>query len=299
MKYKLIATDMDGTLLDDDKKVSERTLKAIEKAKAEGILFSICTGRNITGIKNYMELLKPTGPVICNNGALIKSSDGSKILYKKLMEPEDARAVYELGCELKTTLIIWSGDQFYTNELNDRSYGYEKYSNLKPVLMPDFDKLLEEGITKILFSDEPARIDEIVKLVESRRNMDLNRRQTGFYHAATDANKRIADENVGINEKWLGYTTTCKSLPFFLEFFNSGVSKGKAIEFIAEYCGISTTEIVGFGDGMNDMPLIRTAGFGVAMGNAFPEVKAAADYVTSTNNEDGVAKVIEQLEKNM
>ncbi len=279
MKYRLIATDMDGTLLNDDKAVSPATVAALKEAMEKGILVTVCTGRNITGISEFRKIINPNGPIICNNGAIIMSADGKSTLYNRVMDSKDARDVYELGMSLGTTLLIWCDNVFYTNVLNDKSYGYKKYSGMDPVLLEDFDSLLEKGITKILYCGEP---DEVNAYLEKVNSLRLNRAE------------RISENNDG-STAFLRNTTNCKSLPIFLEFFNSEVSKGNALKFIAEYCGFSTDEMIAFGDGMNDYSMIETAGYGVAMENACDEIKKIADFVTLSNNEDGIAYALNRV----
>lgn len=259
-QYKLIAVDMDGTLLNDEKEITPKTLEALQLVREKGMLLTICTGRNITGIEKFMKLLKPDGPVICNNGAIIMSPDGRETLFNCTMDRSDARRVYNQGIKLGATLLIWCQNVFYTNELNERSYGYKKYSGMEPVLLEDFDRLNEKGITKILYCNDPVIVDGYLKNIEELTEGDFP-----------------------------GNTTFCKSLPFFLEFFNNRVSKGKALEFVAGHCGIPMEEVIAFGDGMNDYPMIEKAGLGVAMGNACEALKRAADATTEDNNHDGIA----------
>lgn len=261
-KYRLVAVDMDGTLLNDEKEVSPVTLEALKKLQTGGIPLTICTGRNISGIERFMETLKPEGPIICNNGAVIMAPGGNETIFNCTMDKADARRVYELGLSLKATLLIWCRNVFYTNELNERSYGYKKYSGLDPVIVEDFDRLNEAGITKILLCSESREVDAYLEKVEGMRASEQ-----GF----------------------LSETTFCKSLPIFLEFFSNRVSKGKALEFIASHLGISMKEVISFGDGMNDYPMIEKSGLGIAMGNACRELKKKASFVTLDNNSDGIA----------
>lgn len=276
-KYKLIAMDMDGTLLNDEKEISPKTLKTLERLQKDGTLLTICTGRNISGIEKYMELLKPKGPVICCNGAIIMSAGGKETLMNCTMNKDDARSIYDLGLQLGATLLIWCGNAFYTNELNERSYGYRKYSGLDPVFLEDFEALNEKGITKILFCHNPEQVNEYLKIVEEKEQ-EIREAED------TDCNNDLFTD-----------TTYCKSLPIFLEFFSKRVSKGKALEFISKHLGIALNETVAFGDGMNDYPLIEKSGLGIAMGNSCRELKETANFVTLDNENDGIAFAIDFL----
>ena len=159
---------------------------------------------------------------------------------------------------------IWSDNKLYGNQLNDRIYEYSQTTKVTPLLIPSIDALLAQGITKILWYDDAARIQQIEKELSG----------TALFH------------NV----------TFCTSKPFYLEFFNNAVSKAAAIDRIGDLYGFSSLETIAIGDGFNDLSMIRHAALGVAMANAPDEVKQCADYVTThTNNEDGVAEVLEKF----
>ena len=262
MKYKLIATDMDGTLLTSASEISPKNAEAIRSAVNAGIKVVLATGRPIQGVRKYIAKLGLCGPVITYNGAVIADSATEEILYEVSMNRADAELSLKLGTEYDTTMCIWSRGQLYTNKLNDRAYDYMKISGVEPILVTDFAGILDRGITKILWYDD----------VEMIGQMPAEMATKGFRE-----------------------TEFCLSRPFFLEFFSSKASKANAIAKLCEMYDITPAEVVAFGDAPNDLSMIEFAGLGVAMGNALPEVKDVADMVTATNDEDGVAVVIEGL----
>ncbi len=262
MKYKLIAADMDGTLLNNAGEITPRTVERIHQAMEAGVLFSISTGRPIQGVTKYDRVLNLNAPVITYNGAMIVEPRSGRILFEQGLLREDARRILELGNRRRTTMCIWSANRLYGNVLDDRIHDYKKLSGVEPLLVEDYEKLLDQGITKILWYDDRE------KLVQWQQEL----RQEAF-------------ESV----------TYCTSKPVFLEFFNSRVSKARAMEFIGELCHISRQEMIAIGDGLNDLAMIEYAGLGVAMDNAHPTVKAAAGYVTASNEDDGVAQALEAL----
>lgn len=264
MKYKLIATDMDGTLLSSKSEISERNTAAIRKAMDNGITVILATGRPIQGVRHFAAQLGIRGPVITYNGAVVADSVTKEIMYEQGMTRDDAKLALRLGQEYDTTMCIWSRGQLYVNKLNDRAYDYMTISGVEPVLVTDFDSLIRQGITKILWYDD----------VEMIGRMPAEMATKGFRE-----------------------TSFCLSRPYFLEFFSSKVSKANAIAKLCEMYGITPEEVVAFGDAPNDLPMIEFAGLGVAMGNADECVKAAADMTTVTNDEDGVAVVIEGILK--
>ena len=259
MGYKLIAADMDGTLLNQSGKITPRTLEAVKKAAEKGILFSVSTGRPIQGVEIYQPILNLKAPFITYNGAMIVLSDTRKILFQQELEKEDARKILKAGREFETTMCIWSANRLYGNVLNDRIHDYKKLSGVEPELIEDEEALLEQGITKILWYDDAG---SLLKWQDELAACDFH--------------------NV----------TYCTSKPVFLEFFNSKVSKAAAMAKIGEMYHIRREEMIAVGDGFNDLSMIEYAGLGVAMGNAPEEVKKKAAFITASNEKDGIAEVI-------
>ena len=231
MRYKFAATDMDGTLLNNFNEITPYTADIIRQAVSAGLIFSICTGRPIEGVSRYLKQLDIQGPVITYNGAMILDSATGKILYRQDLEAEDARKILETGIHYNTTMCIWSDNKLYGNQLNDRIYEYSQATKVTPLLIPSIDTLLAQGITKILWYDDAARIQQIEKELSG----------TALFH------------NV----------TFCTSKPFYLEFFNNAVSKAAAIDRIGDLYGFSSLETIAIGDGFNDLSMIRHAALGV------------------------------------
>lgn len=264
MKYKFAAADMDGTLLNDENKITPHTVETIRRAVSQGLIFSICTGRPIQGAERYQKQLGIQGPVITYNGAMILDSATGRVLYKQELAAEDARLILEAGLKYNTTMCIWSDNKLYGNQLNDRIQEYSLATKVTPLLMPSIDELLAQGITKILWYDDVSKIQQIEKELH----------ETAHFHSVT----------------------FCTSKPFYLEFFSSKVSKAAAIDRIGELYDFTHAETIAIGDGFNDLSMIRHAALGVAMANAPEGVKEYADYITArTNNEDGVAEVLEKF----
>lgn len=261
MKYKFVAVDMDGTLLNSRGEITPATAEEIRKLADKDVVFTISTGRPIQGVAKYRELFGLTGPVITYNGAMIVNAEDNKVLFEQGLLREDARKIWELGQKYNTTMCIWAGNQLYGNRLDEKIHDYKKLSGVEPILADDVEELLELGITKILWYDEVERIEEFLAQLSSDMFCEVS---------------------------------YCTSKPTFLEFFSSKVSKAVAMEKIGEFLGISRDEMMAIGDGMNDLSMIQYAGLGVAMGNAAQEVKDNAQFITDTNDEDGVKKVLEK-----
>lgn len=263
--YKLIAIDMDGTLLREDKSVSEATKKAIERARKKGVKVVITSGRPIAGITRYLKELNLTQEedyVISFNGGLIQKAKTKEALYKSVLKGSDLSYLYKISKQVKVNMHAFS-------KLGCIAPKLSKYTELEgamcniPVNIVDFSAIKgDEDIEKVMFVDEPEILDEAIKKIP----------------------KEVYDKY-----------TVVKSEPYFLEFLNRNCNKGEGVKALAKYLGIDQKEVICIGDAGNDLHMIKFAGLGVAMGNAFEEIKKAADYVTSTNEEDGVAEVIEKF----
>jgi Cof subfamily protein (haloacid dehalogenase superfamily) len=263
--YKLIALDMDGTLLREDKTISTETKKAIQRAKASGVKVVLSTGRPMVGLNKYLkqlDLVTEEDYAVSYNGALVQNTKTGEVLAKTPMTQDDLKYLHELSKEVKVNIHFLTEDSCVTPKWNKYSQ-VEVDINSIPLEIMDFDKVdSNTTIVKIMFIDEPEILSAAIdKLPED------------------------------IYEKY----TVVRSAPYFLEFLDKSVNKGTGVEILAENLGIKREEVICVGDAGNDIHMIKYAGLGVAMGNAFPEVKEIADYITLTNDEHGVAHVINKF----
>jgi len=263
MKYRLVALDMDGTLLTPDKSVTPRTEEVIRRAVKSGVHICLSTGRPLCGVRRYVDQLELTAPAITCNGAAVVEPVTGRIVYRQDLALETVRTIWRLGRRFGTTIVLWSGDRLYVSEINERTEDYKKISGVEPQVIADPDFLAGEGISKMLWYDTPQSIDRF---------------------------RAMMDEEGGV--PGAVYVT---SNPAFLEFVDSRVSKAAALERLGEYLGIPREEIMAVGDGENDLSMLRYAGLGVAMANAAQSVREQCDYVTLSNREDGVAAAIEKF----
>jgi Cof subfamily protein (haloacid dehalogenase superfamily) len=263
--YKLIALDMDGTLLREDKTISKETHKAIQRARSKGVKVVLTTGRPIDGVKRYLkelDLINDDDYVISYNGALVQNTKTKEVIAQTLMSLDDLDYLYKLSQELKVNIHALTDSSCITPK-------WSKYSQVEadindiPLDFVDFNNINKNTtIVKIMFIDEPEHLSHVIS--------------------------KLPPE---IYEKY----TVLKSTPYFLEFLDKRVNKGAGVEILAKKLGIKTEEIICVGDAGNDLHMIQFAGLGVAMGNAFPEVKEVADYITLSNEENGVAYVIDKF----
>ncbi|MCH4886469.1 HAD family phosphatase [Acidaminobacter sp. JC074] len=261
--YKLLALDIDGTLLNSQGQVDPSTIEVIEKIK-DHVLVTISTGRPIQGVYRYIDLLGLKSPIITYNGAMIIDSRTDEVLYSQKMNGDDAKQVLELGSQYDTTMIIWSNNKLYSNRINDYVNNYKKLSGLEPIVLNEFDDLIKQGVTKILWVNDPDTLESYQEKI-----------------------KDLVHKSI----------TYCTSKSHLLEFFDSRVSKAKALEFLGRNFEIKREEMMAIGDGNNDIDMIDYVGMGVAMANATDKVKSVANYITSSNDEDGILNAVNKFIK--
>lgn len=261
MNYRLMAVDIDGTLLNDEGKITENTIKTIQMGVEKGLIFTIATGRPIQGVEYINDLINLDLPYITYNGAMIVMGKSRKILYEKSMSGEDAENIIGLGQKYGVNVMVWKNNNLYVAKINEWVKRYIRISTVRPI-EADLLDVAKGGVSKILWYAETEKITEYHRTVGGYLSSNVN------------------------------YYT---SQPYFLEFTDKYASKAIAMEKLGEFYGITQKEMIAVGDGYNDLPMIEYAGLGVAMGNAPDGVKEKADFITLTNNEDGVAHVIERF----
>jgi Cof subfamily protein (haloacid dehalogenase superfamily) len=263
----MIATDVDGTLLDSDEKVSDRTRAAVRVAVAAGAQFVLATGRPPRWIKPIVDSLGFAPMAVCANGAVIYDPDGDRIVSSRMLSPDLLNKLADIafraipGVGLAVERIGRSAHDAATPQFVS-SPGYEH-----AWLNPDntevsLDDLLSAPAVKLLIRKAGASSSDM----------------------AAELVKHVGAEGD------ITYSTNNG----LVEVVPLGVSKATGVEELARPLGITAEDVVAFGDMPNDVPMLRWAGLGVAMGNAHPEAIAAADEVTATNDDDGVARVLER-----
>ena len=264
--YKLLALDMDGTLLREDGSISDRTREAIAAAKAQGVKVVLASGRPLAGLMPYLQTLSLTGHedyVLSYNGSLVQNVGSGEVLSSLLLRGQHARELAELAATLGVNIHAFSHRQGLITPRNSPYTELERSLNGVELTELDFATLPpEEPILKVMLVDEPERLGAAIA-----------RLPAGLYQ----------------------HYTVVQSTPFFLEFLHPQSNKGSGVAALAAHLDISRQEIICVGDAGNDLHMIDYAGLGVAMGNATAEIKASADFITHSNEEDGVAHVIERF----
>ncbi len=259
---RLVALDLDGTLLNARKELTGRTIAAVRAMAARGVLCVVASGRMFRDCTApHLARLGLQAPVICYNGAVILDADG-RPMSEKPVPPELCRPVIEFAAETGRTLNLYSGDRLYTRAESDWTRLYAGRTGARYVCRDDLYEWFDgRASTKLLLLDEPPVIESLLPVWRERMAGRL-------------------------------YVTI--SDPEYLEFMNPEATKGWALHSLCGMLAIDLAATAAFGDARNDLPLLEAAGYAVAMANARPELLAAADEVAGDHDADGVAEVLER-----
>ena len=261
--FRAIALDLDGTLTNHDKVVTPRTRQALLKAQEQGAIIILASGRPTYGIvpvAECLELEKRGGYILSYNGGNIVNAKTGEKLFSQFLPDAVIPILYKYAREHRYALLGYAGNEIIT-EMPDDQYVKEE-SRINKMNIRKVDNLLdalEPHPTKLLMTGDPTdMLKAEEKLVE------------------------ILGEKMDI----------FRSAPFFLELVPKGIDKAQSLLRLLSKINLTPADLIAFGDGYNDLSMLKLAGVGVAMANAAPEVRADADYVTLSNEEDGVAAAL-------
>jgi len=272
LKYKLIAIDLDGTLLNDEKQITPENEKAIENALNKDYKVTICTGRSLQSAKDYLEKIPKDIPVVLQNGALIVKDSGRDILVQRKLSKQLSLEIIETLKNEFDLLVFRSffeiPDIFFERISNNNPYTqYFKNNQWRMKKVEKLEDVVDDNVVEVAILGEKKTVE---------RSLETQR-------FGSDVSKIVS----GIVNDWV-----------FCELFNKKVSKEKAIEFLADYYGIDLSEIVFIGDNYNDLEVMKIVGMPIAMGNSPEDIKKAAKFVVLSNIESGVAVALEKIIKN-
>lgn len=267
-QIKMIGLDCDGTLLNNNKELTEYSKEVLLKAIEQGVVVLAATGRPLSGVPKEITELPGVRYAITTNGARIVDIKEQKVIYEALLSPE----------KIKEILRVFEKYDAYKDIFCDGT----GYASRK-----DWERLEE-------YIDTPSAVDYVRKSRMPVDSLDeILARKGQLFDKAQAVFKTIEDKEKALEEvqKIEGITATW-AYDYNIEVNACGVNKGTGLLQLGEMLGIKREEIMACGDGRNDMEMLREAGFGVAVENAIEEVKKAADYITDTNENEGVAKAI-------
>jgi hypothetical protein len=261
-RIRLIALDLDGTLVGTNLTISARVRDSIAQARARGTEVTIVSGRMFAAAKPFAQTLGIAGPVVCYQGAAIFEASTGAVLRETPVRQDVTRQVLAWAEEHHVHAQCYSDDKLYVQQINRFSKRYTDLAKVEPVVVPSLrEAFADQATIKIVLVDDPGPSEQ---------------------HLA--ALKPLLGDRA--------YLT--RSHVDFVEVLSPDVNKGEALAFVAERYGATLAETMAIGDAWNDVPLISAAGIGIAMGSGPPELFAKADFVVGDVAHDGVAEAIEK-----
>ena len=265
MTIKLVAIDIDGTLLNSQHEITPEVFSAIQDAKKAGVKIVIATGRPISGVRAILEQLQLTEPgdyVITFNGGLVQDAATGEDIVKDTLTYYDYLDIELVARKLSLPMHASTKQGMYTANRNIGKYTiYEAMLVSSPVFYRTPEEMADKEIIKVMMVDEPEILDAA-----------------------------IPNLPIGLTEKY----NVAKSAPFYLEITPKTVNKGQAIIQLAQKLGLTMDQTMAIGDQENDRPMLEVVGNPVVMDNGNPELKKIAKYITKSNDESGVAHAIRE-----
>lgn len=266
MKYKLLVLDLDGTLTNSKKEITDHTFQTLVRAQEQGLKVVLASGRPTYGVAplaHRLQLDKYEGYILSYNGGEIIDWKTGEVMYKNLLDPEIIPYLYKSAQENGFAIVTYEDEYVLTESPNDQYVLKEALLNVMKIKKVDnFLASIKHPIAKCLITGEPTKLAELEKTM---------------------------------SEQLHGRTGVFRSEPYFLELVPLGIDKARSLSVLLEKLHMTKEEIIAIGDGFNDLSMIRYAGLGVAMANAQPVVRESADFITRSNDEDGVAYVVEKF----
>lgn len=284
--YKLIALDVDGTLINSDHILTARTVRAIKDAKDTGIKVTIATGRHFLSAIRMARKIEIDAPLICSDGAIIRDIYSNDTIYH-LLPQEIALDVMRMALDYDNFKI-----QVFTKD--GKIYAGPSYRSTF------FKRFLRAPLKHSLRGYYNLMKDFVFIPVKNTGNIDgtiaaLDEAPAKVVVYGNERAQDLKDFANRIITKYGDNISITSAIDNCIDILNGGISKAKGISILSEKLGIRREEIITVGDNLNDMEMLEYAGLGVAMGNAPDKVKSKANYVTASNNDDGLAKFLEKL----
>lgn len=263
MRYQILALDLDGTLTNEKKEITPRTRTALRRAIERGVHVVLASGRPLIGVAPVgvdLELDRLGGYLLAYNGGQIADCRTGEVIYEKTVPRDWAIEVCRAGSARGLATLTYDETGILTETPDDPFVAREAYNCHIPIrAVDDLFETVTWPVVKYMVVGEPERLAAFQRDMQAR---------------------------------YEGRLSLFFSLPYFMEVLAPGIDKPVALDRLARHLGLGRESVMACGDGLNDISMLRYAGLGVAMGNAFPETRAAADVVTGSNEEDGVAMAV-------
>ena len=266
MKYKMIVLDLDGTLTNNKKEITPRTKEALMKAQAKGVKIVLASGRPTYGIMplaEELELKKNGGFILAFNGGKIIDCSDCRTIFEQKLDETLVPLLYHAAKEAGMQILTYQGKGIAATDKRDKYVQEEARINKMPV--EEYDDFLQQvvyPVNKCLIVGDPAPLHQL---------------------------------EIKLKKELEGRMDVYRSADYFLECVPLGIDKARSLDRLITTLGITKEEVIACGDGYNDLSMINFSGLGVAMSNAADDIKAQADYVTLSNEEDGIAHVVDKF----
>ncbi|MBF4518119.1 HAD family phosphatase [Flavobacterium sp. ANB] len=263
MQYKMLVLDMDDTLLTDDHKISDLNKKVLLEAQAKGVYVVLASGRPtsaMTAFAKELELDLNDSYIISFNGAVISTVKDDLILFEQCLTPEQIHDLYDYSVKMKTHIITYLDGEIVSETDSEYIEIEKEITGLPHNKVADFKAAVTKPAVKCILLAEPSYLKEVEK--------DL--------------------------KQAMPHLSVAMSKPFFLEAAQNGIDKAASLKLLAAKLNIDQSEIIAVGNAGNDLTMIEYAGLGVWVDNVTPELRDRADVIVASNNDDGVAEVVQR-----
>lgn len=261
-KIKLVAADLDGTIIDKQKKLSKKALKAIKALKRSGIKFILASGRHYCSLLPYAKRFKIDLPLIACNGAVVYNLRTKKAIFYLPVPRKYTKEIINYSKKRGFHINLYGRDKIYIREMSDWGILYRKRTKTPMVVIKDENKMCSIRTAKLLIVSSPRQVDRELKILK---------------------------------KKYKNKLSVMKTYPEYLEFMNKKVSKGSALKIIMKNLKINKDEAMAVGDSYNDIDMFKACGMKAAVRNACKELRKGADYTTKAKYGDGFAEAVNKF----
>ena len=266
MDYKIIVLDLDGTLTNRDKIITPRTKEALMNAQEAGNVVVLASGRPTAGVEplaRELELSRFGSYILSYNGGMITNCKTGETVFSSLLPRESNQKIIGLAEDHRVDILTYEGEEIITNNVECPYAIAESNINHLPLRqVEDMKSYVDFKVPKFLMLDDGDYLVTVEPRVKAAMGRDFS---------------------------------VYRSEPYFLEIMPKGIDKARSLARLLEVLGLDREQMIACGDGYNDLTMIKYAGLGVAMENAVLPVRQAADYITASNNHDGVGLVVEKF----
>lgn len=266
MKYRILVLDLDGTLTNQKKEITEHTRETLIRAQEAGVKIVLASGRPTYGIMplaRQLQLEKYEGYILAYNGGQIIDCKTGELMYENVLDPAVYPYLYKCAKSNGFQILSYKGEYIISEDAENQYVKHEAFLNRMPSkTVPNFLDVINFPVAKCLIVGDPEPLAKLEVVMKKELQDKMN---------------------------------VFRSEPFFLELVPKGIDKARCLSVLLQKLGMTPEEMMACGDGFNDLSMIEYAGMGVAMANAQEVVKKAANYITLSNEEDGVAYAVEKF----